>query len=83
MYIDTGDADENKAFFDLLHDDREAIVSQYGQELEWERLDDKRACRIAVYRDGSIEDSSEELQVIHEWAVQQLLKLKEVFGPKA
>jgi len=82
-YVDTGDADENKAFFDLLHNDRETIEAQYGQQLEWERLDDKRACRIAVYRDGSIEDSSEELQAIHEWAVQQLLKLKEVFGPRA
>ncbi|QDS86211.1 hypothetical protein EC9_03710 [Rosistilla ulvae] len=83
VYIDTGDADENKMFFDSLQKDREAIESQFGQQLEWERLDDKRASRIAVYRKGSIEDSSEELQAIHEWTVRQLLKLKEVFGPRA
>lgn len=83
VYIDNGDSEDNKAFFDQLHGDREAIESEFGQQLEWERLDDKRACRIAIYRDGSIEDSSEDLQAIHEWTIQQLLKLKEVFGSKA
>lgn len=82
IYIDSGDVDENKAFFDRLHTDREAIESEFGSPLEWERLKDKRACRIALYRAGSIEDSAEELQGIHDWGVENLLKFKTVFGSK-
>ena len=82
IYIDSGDADENKDFFDRLYDDREAIETEFGAALEWERLDNKRASRVAVYRPGSIEDSSEDLQEIHEWGIENLLRFKKVFGKK-
>lgn len=83
VYIDSGDADENKEFFDHLQNQRESIETEFGQPLEWERLDDKRASRVAIYRDGSIENSSDELQDIHAWGIQNLLQFKKVFGPKA
>lgn len=48
LYIDadhdTGKG--NKAVFDALHDQREAIEKEFGAPLEWQRLDDKRASRI-------------------------------------
>ncbi|MFT4691965.1 MAG: hypothetical protein ACI9OD_004192 [Limisphaerales bacterium] len=80
IYIDCGDADENKGYFDRLHDHHNSIESEFGETLEWERLDSKRACRVALYRDGSIEESSDELQEIHEWAIQNLFRFKKVFG---
>lgn len=83
IYIDSGDGDENDRVFRLLRNEKEKIESEIGAALEWEELVDKRACRIALYRDGSIEDSSEELQEVHDWAVRSLLKLKQVFGPRA
>jgi len=79
FYIDQGDEQKNKALFDLIYQDKEAIESQFGEKLEWERLDEKRACRIAIYRDGSIEDDPAKLKEIREWSIQKLLKLKEVF----
>lgn len=82
IYIDSGDFDKNKAFFDKLFAEKESIETELGQKVEWERLDNKRACRIAIYRSGSIEDSSEELQKIQEWGIQTLLDLKKVFGNK-
>lgn len=82
IYIDAGDLDENKMFFDKLFREREEIEKEYGQKLEWERLDNKKACRIAVYRSGSIEDSSDELQKIKEWGIQNLLTMKDVFGKR-
>lgn len=82
IYIDAGDLDENKIFFDKLYKEKEQIEAEYGQDLEWERLDDKRACRIAVYRLGSIEDSSDELQEIKEWGIQNLLTMKKTFGKR-
>ena len=80
VYIDSGDVDENNDLFDRLHADRELIESEFGDPLEWERLDSKRASRIAIYRSGSIEGSSEDLQEIHDWAIQNLLQFKKVFG---
>jgi len=80
IYIDAGDAEENKTFFDGLKQQQEKLESEFGGALEWERLDDKRACRIATYRAGSIEDSAEELQEIHDWGVSNLLRFKHVFG---
>lgn len=46
LYIDTGDAAQNKAFFDALHERKAAIETSFGEPLMWERLDNKRACRI-------------------------------------
>ena len=82
IYIGSGDADENKDFFDELHADQEAIEAEFGAGLKWERLDNKKSSRIAIYRPGSIEDSSEDLQEIHKWGIQNLLRFKKVFGKK-
>lgn len=48
LYIDRGkDSDEeNKAIFDKLYSSRNEIEAKFGSELEWQRLDNKRACRI-------------------------------------
>jgi Domain of unknown function (DUF4268) len=48
LYIDRGkDADvENKTLFDALVAKKGEIESAFGGELEWEQLDNKRACRI-------------------------------------
>ena len=47
LYIDTGDRDRNKQIYDQLYGKRQEIESDFGEKLEWQRLDDKRACRIA------------------------------------
>ena len=79
IYIDSKDLVNNKAFFDKLFEEKKEIEAEFGQTLEWERLGNKRACRVAVYRTGSIEDSSEELQKIKDWGIQNLLKLRAIF----
>lgn len=48
LYIDRGkesDA-ENKQIFDALHRKKNEVENEFGDSLEWERLDLKRACRI-------------------------------------
>jgi hypothetical protein len=82
IYIDSGDLENNKHRFDELFQNREIIESELQEKLTWERLDDKRACRIALYREGSIEWSSEELQMLRDWAIQRLLRFKQVFGKR-
>lgn len=81
LYIDQGNAEKNKSLFDSIYEDREFIESKFGEKLEWERLDEKQASRIAIYREGSIEDDQEKLKQIREWSIQKLLKFKEVFNP--
>jgi len=80
VYIDLGDGAKNQALFETLKASREDIEKEFGEELAWEPLGDKRASRIAAYRMGSIEEEDEALAAIHSWAVEKLLKIRDVFG---
>jgi len=82
IYIDQGDQEKNKLLFDALKDEEEEITANYGNPLEWERLDEKRASRIAIYRDGMIESSDSELEEIRKWQIENLLQIKQVFAPE-
>lgn len=46
LYIDRGDASENKRIFDQLLSHRDEVEQAFGDSLLWERLEAKRACRI-------------------------------------
>jgi len=46
IYIDTKDKDFNKKLFDFIYAQKDAIEAEYGDALIWERMSDKRACRI-------------------------------------
>ncbi|MFH1981125.1 MAG: DUF4268 domain-containing protein [Pseudomonadota bacterium] len=81
LYIDVLDKDRNKAIFDWLVGQKESIQDKFDQPLDWERLDDKRASRIAIYREGSIESSEEDLLQIKNWHIENLLKFKKIFIP--
>jgi len=47
LYIDTVDKNKNKKIFDELFKKKQQIESDFGEALNWQRLDDKRACRIS------------------------------------
>lgn len=48
LYIDLPDASLNKALFDALHAQRDAVEREFDGPLDWQRLDDKRASRISI-----------------------------------
>jgi hypothetical protein len=79
LYIDTGDEEKNLTAFDRLMAQQETLEEEFGESLQWERLKDSRACRIATYRDGSIEDSDEEREVYLDWGIDRLLRMEKVF----
>ena len=79
IYFDCGDKAKNEQLFDCLRSQEKAIESDFGSVLSWERLDERRACRVAAYHDGSIDANSEQLAEIREWAINCLLKFKSVF----
>jgi hypothetical protein len=83
FYIDLQDKDRNKNLFDALLAQKDTIEKEYGGALTWERLDDRRASRIAAYRDGSIEAPAETRTELLRWSIEHLLRLKKVVLPKA
>jgi len=62
LYIDRGkdSEEENKHIFDHLSEHREAIDKAFGGGLDWQRLDNRRACRIRFTRKGGGYRSPEE-----------------------
>ncbi len=50
--IDQGGADRHQALSDVLRGQKTEIEHDVGEPLEGERLGDRRASRMAVYRDG-------------------------------
>lgn len=75
FYIDTSNGDENKCIFDALVGHRAIIESRMERPLEWERLENRRASRIALYTEGSINDEPEKIEELSDWAVENAMRL--------
>lgn len=81
IYIDQGEISRNKAIFDSLYENKDQIQAEIKIPIDWEKLEDKRASRISVYREGRIESPGETLKEIQEWMIANLLTFKRVFTP--
>lgn len=82
LYIDRSSQAWNKALFDTLQEDADRFATKLDDELEWQRLDERRASRIFVSRSGSVRDDPETLQETMNWAIDRLRAMKAVFGPR-
>jgi CBS domain-containing protein len=80
LYIDTGDAEKNKTIFDSLHRNKDEIEAALGEELSWERLDELRASRVALYTSASIADEDAALKRLRNWAVPTMIKFRAVLS---
>lgn len=81
LAIDRQDPEWNRNRISRLEEYQEQIEAQLGQALDWDRVDGRRSCRIALSRPGSIDDDDDTLAGIQSWLVDNLLKLKQVFNP--
>ena len=72
LYIDTHNKERNKAAFDILFNNREQLQQQIDEEIVWERIDDKRACRITLDHQGVISDDEAKLAELRRWAAVQM-----------
>ena len=82
LYIYIGDGNQNLAALEALRSSKSQIEQQFGEPLEWEPLESKLACRVAVYRPGNIQDPSASLEEYEKWFIDRLLRFKAVFGPR-
>ena len=73
---------DNKNLFERLSEARVCIESEIGESLEWDSVDDRKACRILATRPGNINQDQQTLEQIQDWMVDRLLKFKGVFGPR-
>lgn len=80
LYIDVGDQASNKALFDRLRQRATELEERLGMPISWERLDTKRASRLAVYHDVPGDDFDTESELI-EWAAQTMARFVDVMGP--
>lgn len=81
LYIDTGDKTRNKAIYDALYHRKATIQNELASisgSLEWERINDKRASRIALYRGGAIGENEDKLAELRTWAVNAMLRFQPV-----
>ena len=53
LRIDSGDLDENDAYFDEIQNKRQEIEERFGAELTWNRAENHRACIIRFDIPGS------------------------------
>jgi len=61
---------------------RREIEEQFDEELEWERLESKRASRIASYfRDEVRVEERDRWLEVRNWAIDRLGPLREAFQP--
>jgi hypothetical protein len=82
IYLNLPDTIKNKAAFQRLFDQKDVIEAEFGEPLSWEKLEDRRACRIAIYRDGTIDDAPDKLDAYRSWLEDRLIKLEKVFNPR-
>ena len=84
LYIDRGrDADdENEEIFDRLEQSKAEIEEAFGEPLEWQRLESKRACRINKrFSLGGYRDDEEEWSEIQDAMIDGMIRLETAFRP--
>jgi len=79
IYIDTGNKEDNDGLFTELFNSKDEIEENLGAILEWDNLPNRRACRISLNMEGSIDDSEEKLKELHKFATNNIIKFQKVF----
>lgn len=84
LYIDRGRGAEaeNEEIFDALAGHKAEIEDVYGAALSWERLEGKRACRIAQRFDNGGYRDEPSWPVVAERTVDAMMRLEQALRPR-
>lgn len=80
LSIQRAETEINKQVFDKLYQQQLKLEDKFGAPLDWRRLNDKKACRIAFSKpfDGYNEENWPEMI---DWLVQHMGRLQSAFEP--
>ena len=83
LYIDRGKGaeDENKSIFDQLLDSKDTIQKAVMLPLSWERLDNRRACRIRIKLEGGYRSPEEDWDNIQDKMISAMNTLASALEP--
>jgi hypothetical protein len=82
LYIDRGDAEENKSIFETLRGSKDSIEAEFGEPLQWQRLEGKRASRIIkTIEMGGYRDDESRWPEIHEAMIDAMIRLEKSMRP--
>lgn len=86
LYIDRGrdSAELNKRLFDALFADKAAIEMEFGAALSWQRLDNKRACRIQVRFEEhpGLQDDPNDWYKTQDALIDAMIRLERALSPR-
>lgn len=71
-----------KSIFYTLHQDKESIENEIGEELDWQPLPEKIGSRILLAKQGVKFDEESEWRLQHEWLKEKTILFKRVFLPR-
>lgn len=79
LYMSRSIGEENKFVFDELFRNKEEIEKQFGEKLTWERLDNKKACRIKHQLDNADYFNKDDWNRMIEFMVDGMLRMERAF----
>ena len=83
LNIDTGDRTTNKAIFDALFKQRSEIETEFGEPLDWRRMDDKKSSRIVKMFEGQGSLSEpEKWSTLQETMIDALIRMDAALRPR-
>jgi len=71
--------EENKFIFDELHRIKDAIEAEFGEQLEWERLDNKKSSRIKYELKDVNFFNKDDWEKMIEFMVDGMIRMEKVF----
>lgn len=84
LYIDRGKGRkvENKHIFDTMFAQHATIETDFGGTLRWERLDNRRCCRVSSGIDlGGVSNDESEWPAIQEAMIDAMIRLEKSLAP--
>lgn len=81
LYIDTGNKNDTKNVFNQLLENRQEVEEKFGNPLIWAPLPEKRACRIYLDKNGTIDDEDDLLKEYIKYAIPLVIKFQKIFTP--
>ncbi len=79
LWILRSTAEESKFIFDELYKNREEIEKKFGDRLTWERLDNKKACRIKYELQGVNVFNKEDWPQMIDFMTDGMIRMEKAF----